>query len=1535
MSDARSVAIIGVGCRFPGGVTDVASFWQLLIDGIDAISEIPADRIDLAQFYDERPSTPGRMMTRRGGFVGPLEEFDAMFFGIAPRDAERLDPQQRLLLETAWEALEDAGVDALAIEGSDAAVFMGQWTSDFENRLFTDPGEVDFSMTLGSGRYGAAARLSYALGLRGPSLSIDAACSSGLACVHLAVQSLRQGECTLALAGAANLILQPHIHIAYSQSRMMAPDGHCKFGDASGDGYVRSEGVAVLVLKPLEAARRDGDRVHAVIRGSAVNNDGRSSGSMGRPSRVGQVELLRRAYADAGVPAAAVGYVEAHGTGTRAGDPVELSALADVLSEGRPSDARAWVGSVKTNIGHTEATAGLAGIIKAALVLRHDVVPPSLHHVQPNPNIAWSALPVAVANRQQPLPRPEGRRLAGVSAYGIGGTNAHVVLEAADAPASRGQVVASTLPAFLPVSARSAEALAALAGRLAEMIDSPQTPDVASVAAALARRRTALEYRAAFVGSDPRAVADALRAFARGEAPAHAAGQVAPGHRPMLAFVVPGQGAQWLGMARELLEHDAAFREALVACDTALRPWAEWSIVEQLTCAPGSAAYRLERIDVLQPVLVAMAIAYAAWLRSVGIEPDAVVGHSMGEVAAAHLAGALDLGQCMRIIARRSALMQSTSGRGAMALVDLSMDDALARIAGRDAQLSVAVSNSPRSSVISGDPRAVREVIDALETEGVFCRLVNVDVASHSPQMQPLAEALERDLADLVASAPRVPIVSTVTGERADGPVFDAAYWARNLRQPVRFAEAARTLLDMGATVFVELSPHALLSVALQQNGQAADREVSVVACGRRDEPDAAAATSALASLWVAGVAPDWPRLAPDRAWHVPLPLYPWQRERHWTDVAELRPAGQRTRPGGVVEKPDATMLSWLYRPVWRLLPAARKADASPARCAVLVGDPGRRIEALAAAAATAGWACHQSALTPLPGLLRRLATDVSGPIDVVAVAGDGPEAAYLPVALVQAIPELSVHTTLRLWWLTHGAQAPVAGARERVAPWQAALWGAARVVAEEHPAWWGGLVDADPNADDADNARAVIAHLGSASGEDQVALRGQERFALRLERHAPTGGPPAAAWRTDATCLITGGQGEIALHLARALVDQGVRRFVLLGRTPLPPREDWAALDPDGVIGKRVAAIRNIEAAGAAVHPVAVDVADEPAMRAFLEQYASQGWPAIRSVIHAAGVFDNQLASLMTRTQFEAAVRAKLTGAQVLDRLLPDLDHFVMFSSTGAFLAQPGQANYAAANAGLDALALDRLARGVSAQSIAWGVWRGAGLVRDDSGARNVAEMQRQGIGSFEPARGCAMFTWLCGRNDATPIVLPMDWARYREARAGRPMPMFAELLADAAPNSAGHDGDVPARLAAMAPIERRKYVESLVREVLGHVLKIAPARIDPRKNFGAMGLGSLLAIELRNRLEAALQRSLSATLAWNHPHLEALVAFLAADPSTEAIAVPQTAPGSAASAAVHTLATSVGATLDTLSGLSDDDAALTLLGRKGRTRR
>ena len=707
-----AVAIVGIGCRFPGGVVDTSSFWKLLVEGRDAITEVPANRIDLQQFFDPRPATPGRMMSRRGGFLDHIEDFDAGFFGISPREAERIDPQQRLLLEVAWEAFEDAGENVNRLEGSRTGVYVGQWTSDFESRLFADPEAVDFQMTTGSGRYAASGRLSYVFGLRGPSMTIDSACSSSLAAVHLAVAAIRAGECRLALAGGVNMILQPHISVAYSQSRMMAPDGHCKFGDASGDGYVRSEGAALVLLKPLALALADGDRIHAVVRGSAVNNDGSSSGVLGRPSRIGHEEMLRSAYADAGVAPSQVGYVEAHGTGTRAGDPVELAALGAVIGAERPASSTCLVGSVKTNIGHTESAAGIAGLIKAALALRHGVIPASLHFVDPNPGVPWDELPFRVPTATSAWPAGEGPRLAGVNSFGISGSNAHVVLEEAPPQAAAEPMSLPQRPALLVLSARSEEALRALAARHAELLLAADAPALHDVCWQAATRRTPLERRAAFVAADATKMVSALQRFAAGEMAdaATAQGTVYPGAPRKLVFVLPGQGAQWAGMARELMASEPVFDAALRACDAAAHPWLVVSIRDQLLAEPGSAAWQLDRIDVIQPVLVAIAIALAQWWRSLSIVPDAVVGHSMGEVAAAHLAGVLDLDQAMRIICRRSALMAATSGQGAMAMVELPMAEAERRLAGRGAlcqqQVAVAASNSPSACVLSGEPAA-------------------------------------------------------------------------------------------------------------------------------------------------------------------------------------------------------------------------------------------------------------------------------------------------------------------------------------------------------------------------------------------------------------------------------------------------------------------------------------------------------------------------------------------------------------------------------------------------------------------------------------------------------------------------------------------------------------------------------------------------------------------------------------------------------------------------------------------------------------
>jgi acyl transferase domain-containing protein/acyl carrier protein len=902
--ETEPVAIIGIGCRFPGGVNGPESFWNALVNGLDAIAEIPASRFDINAFYDSKPATPGKVMTRWGGFLDDIDKFDALFFGISPREADRMDPQQRLLLETAWEALEDAGQAVDKLAGSQTGVFVGLWLNDYEARMFDDPALVDFYMTTGSGRYSASGRLSYAFGFQGPSLTLDCACSSSLVAIHLACQSLRAGECSLALAGGANVILQPHITIAYSQSKMMAPDGRCKFGDARADGYVRSEGAGVVALKRLSQAIADGDPIYAVIRGSAVNNDGRTSGFLATPGQEGQEDMLVKAYRRAGVDPSHVHYVEAHGTGTAAGDPVELGALGAVLGKNRPGHRPCIVGSVKTNFGHTEGAAGVAGLIKVALSLKHKQIPATLHFQTPNPNIPWDDLKLTVKPTLTPWPAGSGPALppvAGVSSFGIAGTNAHVVLQ--EAPELDGT---APLPddrvQLLPLSAHTPEALQALARAYHQLLREAannQLPitnnhslhDFCYTASA---RRAHHDHRLALVAHNREELADHLQAFLQGEARPGLSSDVKSSERKIV-FVFPGQGSQWFGMGRQLLAQEPVFRETLEQCEKAFQALVDWSLIAELTA--GESKSRLNEIDVIQPALFAIEVALAALWRSWGVEPDAVVGHSMGEIAAAHVAGALTLEDAARIICGRSKLLKRVSGQGGMAVVEFSFDEAGKAIAGYEDRLSIAVSNSPRSTVLSGDPAALDEVIAKLQKQEVFCRWVKVDVASHSPQMDPLRADLLQLLGGLQPRKAATPIYSTVTNETEDGAKLEAAYWVNNLRQPVRFWPSIQRLLADGHDIFIELSPHPILLPAIQQGLQQTGQSGAVLPSLRREEEERAAMLGSLGALYTLGRSIDWGKLYPDGGQIVSLPLYPWQREHFWVDDLE-KTAKRRVNAG-------------------------------------------------------------------------------------------------------------------------------------------------------------------------------------------------------------------------------------------------------------------------------------------------------------------------------------------------------------------------------------------------------------------------------------------------------------------------------------------------------------------------------------------------------------------------------------------------------------------------------------------------------------
>ena len=907
-ANADAIAIIGIGCRFPGA-KDARAFWTLLRNGVDAIREVPAERFNLLEFFDSDPAAPGKMVTRWGGFIDQVDQFDAHFFGISPREAARMDPQQRLLLEVTWEALEDAGQARERLAGTPTGVFIGISNNDYGRIQLNDLERIDAYAGTGNALSIAANRISYVFDFRGPSIAIDTACSSSLVAVHQACCSLRTGESTLALAGGVNLILSPAITINFTKAGAMAPDGRCKAFDARANGYVRSEGAGVVVLKPLSKALADRDPIYAVIRGSAVNQDGRSNGLMA-PNPLAQEEVLREAYRQAAVSPGDVQYVEAHGTGTLLGDPIEAKALGAVLARNRPPDRPCLLGSVKTNLGHLEAAAGMAGLIKVALALQHREIPPSLHFEEPNPHIPFDQLPLRVTTTLGPWPAQAGAALAGVSSFGFGGTNAHVVVQ--QAPQSDSGMLAPERESgncnakstyLLPLSARSPVALQSLARSYHDfLIDPESTASPYDICYGASARRSHHEYRLAVTGHSAAQLTEGLDVHLRGEVrPGLSSGRKLSDRTRKLVFVFPGQGSQWFGMGRTLLTQEAVFREAVERCDCAMRPHGDWSLLTELT-ATDPARSRLNEVDVLQPALFAIQVALTALWRSWGIEPHAVVGHSMGEVAAAHVAGVLSLEDAAQVICSRSRLVKPTIGHGAMAAVDLSIADARRALVGYEDRVSIAASNGITSTVLSGDPAALETIVSRLQRQDIFCRMVNVEFAAHSPQMQPLRGDLERALEGLQPRLASVPIYSTVTGQVGDGSSFDPLYWSRNLREPVLFSPAVRQLLEDGHDIFLEVSPHPILLSSIQQDFRHAGKEGAVLPSLRREEDERTVLAGSLGMLYTLGYPIEWSRIYPEGGRCVPLPFYPWQRDRCWLDT----PAGDIGEPSQYVSRDGA-----------------------------------------------------------------------------------------------------------------------------------------------------------------------------------------------------------------------------------------------------------------------------------------------------------------------------------------------------------------------------------------------------------------------------------------------------------------------------------------------------------------------------------------------------------------------------------------------------------------------------------------------------
>jgi acyl transferase domain-containing protein len=884
-----AIAIVGLSCRLPKAPNPDA-FWELLRNGEHAITDTPADRWDAASLFDPDPSVPGRTNSRWGGYLDTVDGFDARFFGVSPREARAMDPQQRLILELAWEALENAAIVPGGIRGSRTGVFVGAIADDYATLLGQHGVEAISSHSLtGLHRSIIANRVSYTLGLHGPSLTVDSGQSSSLVAVHMACESLRRGESTTALAGGVNLNLVPESTIRVAKFGGLSPQGRCFVFDARADGYVRGEGGGLVVLKPLARAVADGDRVHAVILGGAVNNDGAKT-NLTVPDPVLQEEVLRLAADRAGVAPREVQYVELHGTGTRVGDPVEARALGAVFGAARAEgDAPLLVGSAKTNVGHLEGAAGIVGLLKAVLSLARREVPPNLNFETPNPDIPLDDLRLRVPRELTAWPRPDGPLLAGVSSFGMGGTNCHLVLsEAPGRPGAAGPDASGTGGSAVvpwPVSARDGLALRQQARQLRDFAAAAPELGVAEIAHALATTRTAFEHRAVVVGTERDELLAGLSALADGdESSPHVVRDVAVTERGGTVFVFPGQGGQWDTMARDLMDTSEVFRARIEACGAALGAYTDWDLVEVLRGAPG--APTLERVDVVQPALFAVMVSLAELWRHHGIEPDAVVGHSQGEIAAAYVAGALTLDDAARVVALRSKAITALAGGGGMISVALPADLAAIRLEGREDRLALATVNGPANVVVAGDPEALEELRGELEMDEVQVRTIPVDYASHSPHVEAVRDALLEVLAPIEPRTSAIPFYSTVTAGRLDTAALNAGYWYRNLRSTVRFEPTIRALAADGHTGYIEVSPHPVLTHPIHDTLDALDSATRLVTGTlRRDEHAPTCLVSALARAHSHGLPVDWHTMPGPR---LPLPTYPFQRQRYWLDT----PAG-------------------------------------------------------------------------------------------------------------------------------------------------------------------------------------------------------------------------------------------------------------------------------------------------------------------------------------------------------------------------------------------------------------------------------------------------------------------------------------------------------------------------------------------------------------------------------------------------------------------------------------------------------------------
>jgi acyl transferase domain-containing protein/acyl carrier protein len=1505
---------------------------------------VPKNRWDIDAYYDRDPEAIGKICTRNGGFVNDVDTFDAHFFNISPREAMSLDPQQRLLLEVSWQALENSYQDPLHLYESSTGVFLGICSNDYARKL-SSTGEIDAYFGTGNAISAAAGRLSYFLGLTGPSLAVDTACSSSLVAVHLACQSLRKQECSLALAGGVNLLLSPENSIVFSQARMLSPDGRCKTFDAAADGYVRGEGCGIIVLKRLSDAIKSQDNILAVIRGSAINQDG-PSGGLTVPNGPSQQKVIRQALKNGGVDPSLVSYIEAHGTGTSLGDPIEVKALGAVFGGSHSQENPLMIGSLKTNMGHLEAAAGIAGLIKVVLQLQYQEIVPHLHLKEPNPHINWDELPVSVPTQLTPWSVDSQKRIGGVSSFGFSGTNAHVVLE--EAPTQESQVKDSDLGErpwhILTLSAKCEKALQELVQRHEELLSNNSTAAIADVCFSANTGRAHFNHRLAIITSDKQDLADKLAKISAGEEANSVFSRKLPGNSrsPKIAFLFTGQGSQYVNMGRQLYETQPVFRQTLDQCERILQSYLEKSLLSVIYPENTKELNNsvIDQTAYTQPTLFALEYALFQLWQSWGIKPDVVMGHSVGEYVAATVTGVVSLEDGLKLIAHRGRLMQQLPSGGEMVAVMASFEKVNQLIAPYPAKVAIAAINGPESMAISGEAEAIRTVKNSLEAEGIKTKQLQVSHAFHSPLMEPMLADFEAVANQITYNRPRIPLLSNVTGTRADESIATAKYWVNHVRQPVKFAQSIDTLHQEGSDIFLEIGPQPIL---LGMGRQCLPEDVGIwLPSLRPGQADWSQMLQSLAELYVRGVKVDW--LGFDRDYgrrRVVLPTYPFQRQRYWVETADNghspaeSPAKLPTPIVNLLHRGDteqlaqhlesaaelspeevkflpklleilvqqhqqqqkaASLSDWLYQVSWQPQPRQEtELSFSQAGSWLILADRGGVGQALANLLEERGQTCllvyvgdtYQAKESGSWSLNPSNPTDCERLLQEVVATSKPPLKGVIHLWSLEAAfaPELTVPQLERVQVLGCGSALHLVQAL-------------AKHYQQAVPRLW--LV-----------TRGAVPVDSSLPGVAQSSLWGLGKV-IALEQPQLWGGlidlaPDAPSDETiNLLAEIRDSQGEdqLAFRGGQRYVARLAKSQVKATRSvSLQSDSTYLITGGLGALGLKVAqwmvergvrhlvltsrteasqtsqaAIALMEKVGAKILVARADVSEWGDLVQVFEQMKAS-MPPLRGIVHAAGVLDDGILLQQNWQRFAKVMAPKVKGTWNLHRLTQELplDFFVSFSSAASLLGAPAQGNYAAANAFLDALAHYRKAAGLPGLSLNWGPWSEAGMAAS-LGERDRDRMAAQGIEPIPLAQGMQVLGNLLAGSAAQVGVLPVNWSKFLQRFPEGVMSSFLETFGVASEQPATQQTAFWQQLESAPVSDRRNLLISHVRSQVAKVLRLSePDRIDIQQGLSDLGLDSLMSVELRNHLQTSLGCSIPTTLAFDYPTVEALTDYLA----------------------------------------------------------